>query len=133
MLQRAVTVILSKIRMQFCVPRTAAAGNATCMVWGLPKCVSRLACAGCCFYCVYLFVCLFGGMALLVQNAETVRMVAPKDKRETQSAQTNDHGRATDWTTISVNDLKAGDVVLVHQQAAARHTGIEVVEKIVEQ
>ena len=60
-------------------------------------------------------------------------MVAPRSENEASSKLAGENKSAVDWKTISVSDLKEGDVVLVHQQAAARHTGIEVVEKIVEQ
>ncbi|MEK6975996.1 MAG: 3-dehydroquinate synthase II [Candidatus Thermoplasmatota archaeon] len=47
------------------------------------------------------------GMAML-QTAETIRLVRPDGK------------------AVSVTDLRAGDQILVHQESAARHTGLPV-------
>jgi 3-dehydroquinate synthase class II len=57
-------------------------------------------------------------------------LVVPSAEPTSQQPETE---QQANWKTISVTELKPGDAVLVHQQAAARHTGIEVVERIVEQ
>lgn len=44
----------------------------------------------------------------MLQTAETIRLVR------------------ADGTTVSVTDLKAGDIILVHNEEAARHTGLPV-------
>lgn len=59
--------------------------------------------------------------SVLLQNAETVKLVAPQD------------GSPRAWRTVAVSDLSVGDeVLLLSQQSAARHTGIAVDEFIVE-
>lgn len=57
---------------------------------------------------------------ILLQNAETVALVAPNEGRGSQS------------TAIPVTSLKVGDEVLLRVQGGARHTGIEIQEFIVE-
>jgi 3-dehydroquinate synthase class II len=58
--------------------------------------------------------------SILLQNAETVRLVGPDAE--------GDAG----WRALSVVELKPGDSVFVHAQAAARHTGVEIDERVVE-
>ncbi len=53
-------------------------------------------------------------MATIVQNAETIRFVAPE-------------GRA-----ISVSSLRVGDTILVHQEEGGRHFGMRIRETITE-
>ncbi|XP_047089586.1 3-dehydroquinate synthase homolog isoform X1 [Lolium rigidum] len=60
-----------------------------------------------------------GTYSIFLQNAETVALITP-DK--------GSGGR----TAIPVTSLKVGDEVLVRKQGAARHTGIEIQEFIVE-
>lgn len=62
--------------------------------------------------------------SVILQNAETVRLVGPNEIPGNSSKK--------GWKTISVAELKEGDEIFVHEQAAARHTGIEIEEKIVE-
>lgn len=57
--------------------------------------------------------------SIFLQNAETVALITPN---------TGSSGR----TAIPVTSLKVGDEVLVRKQGAARHTGIEIQEFIVE-
>jgi len=57
-------------------------------------------------------------LSIVLQNAETVRLVSTPQGGERSS--------------IAVTQLSMGDVVLVHQQAGARHTGIAVQETIIE-
>ncbi len=53
-------------------------------------------------------------VSLIVQNAETIRMVRP------------------DGTAVSVVELKVGDTVLGHKAQSGRHFGIAVKETIIE-
>ncbi|XP_039125172.1 3-dehydroquinate synthase homolog isoform X2 [Dioscorea cayenensis subsp. rotundata] len=57
--------------------------------------------------------------SILLQNAETVGLVCPCEDKSTK-------------TVIPVTSLKVGDEVLVRVQGAARHTGIEIQEFIIE-
>lgn len=57
--------------------------------------------------------------SILLQNAETVRLVGPVD--------------ANGWRSIPVTQLQQGDELLVHLQGAARHTGVSIQEQIAEQ
>lgn len=66
-----------------------------------------------------------GSYSILLQNAETVALVAPNEG----SLGT---GHGTKSTAIPVTSLKAGDEVLLRVQGGARHTGIEIQEFIVE-
>ena len=52
--------------------------------------------------------------AALLQNAETVRLVTASGEKE---------------RVVSVSTLDVGDVVLVHLQEGARHTGLKIVEE----
>ncbi|XP_021297671.1 uncharacterized protein LOC110426708 [Herrania umbratica] len=58
--------------------------------------------------------------SILLQNAETVALVCPHK------------GNTMQKTVIPVTSLKVGDEVLLRLQGAARHTGIEIQEFIVE-
>ncbi|GMH05133.1 hypothetical protein Nepgr_006973 [Nepenthes gracilis] len=58
--------------------------------------------------------------SILLQNAETVALVAP-------SQENGSHG-----TAIPVASLKVGDQIVLRKQGEARHTGIEIQEFIVE-
>ncbi|KAH7683574.1 3-dehydroquinate synthase II protein [Dioscorea alata] len=57
--------------------------------------------------------------SIFLQNAETVGLVCPCEDKSTK-------------TVIPVTSLKVGDEVLVRVQGAARHTGIEIQEFIIE-
>ena len=61
--------------------------------------------------------------SILLQNAETVRLVAPD---ELSLASSKSAG------AVSVTELQVGAPVYVHLQGAARHTGISIQENIVE-
>ena len=87
--------------------------------------------------------------SLLVQNAETVRLVGPAASSH-QSPSTdvsfgvsaaakhgagghmNVGGEHEDWQALSVSQLHVGDRLFVRRQAAARHTGISINESITE-
>lgn len=58
--------------------------------------------------------------SILLQNAETVKLVGPCDDCK------------QGWKTVSVSELKEGDFVYVFLQNAARHTGIAIEETISE-
>ncbi|KAL8172363.1 hypothetical protein V2J09_024167 [Rumex salicifolius] len=58
---------------------------------------------------------------ILLQNAETVALVAPPQDSSTSQC-----------TAIPVTSLRVGDEVLLRLQGGARHTGIEIQEFIVE-
>ena len=62
--------------------------------------------------------------SLLLQNAETVRLVAP--------APSSGAGGEQGWRAVSVAELAVGDDVLLHRQGGARHTGIAIDEQILE-
>jgi 3-dehydroquinate synthase class II len=85
--------------------------------------------------------------SLLLQNAETVRLIGPSAhqsggrKAGADIQLTNEdfdrarqkHGEQAEWRAISVSELKPGQQVYVLRQAAARHTGISIDEFIREQ
>ena len=58
--------------------------------------------------------------SLLLQNAETVRLVGPAEHISTA------------FRAVSVSEMQVGDKVYLRQQGAARHTGIAIKESIVE-
>jgi 3-dehydroquinate synthase class II len=60
--------------------------------------------------------------AVLLQNAETVKLVGPRDKG----------GEEAEWRAVSVAQLALGDKVWVLRQPAARHTGLAVDEGVSE-
>ncbi len=67
--------------------------------------------------------------ACLLQNAETVRLVAPAEQLDLHSPSE----QMKPWRAISVAMLQQGDRVLVHRPAApARHMGIAIDEFIAE-
>ncbi len=55
-----------------------------------------------------------GPASVALQNAETIRLVRP------------------DGATMAVTDVRAGDAILVHNAAAARHAGVPVDEAVEE-
>lgn len=80
--------------------------------------------------------------SLLLQNAETVRLIGPaqslnaSDSSEAnhQSADVKteaEHGLAS-YQAVSVTELQVGQTVYLHLQGAARHTGISINETIIE-
>lgn len=86
--------------------------------------------------------------SLLVQNAETVRLVGPAAAANgmsvpaagSRTAAASGHATGSDtedgapsWRAASVSELAVGDSLFVLRQAAARHTGISVQESITEQ
>ena len=86
--------------------------------------------------------------SLLVQNAETVRLVGPAlaagdlpaqrmsgrpAASMSQATEVDNEDAADDWRAASVSELRVGDSLFVLRQAAARHTGISVQESITEQ
>lgn len=84
--------------------------------------------------------------SILLQNAETVKLVGPVDAQpsstsasstsgsEGNKSSTGDQvqGGKGDWKAISVSQLSAGDLVYVLVQEGARHTGISIEESISE-
>lgn len=58
--------------------------------------------------------------SVILQNAETVKLVGPVD------------ADAGSWQTLPVTDMAAGDVVLVRRSAAGRHMGMAVQEQLSE-
>lgn len=62
-----------------------------------------------------------GRHSIMLQNAETVRLIGPLQE---QSASSSD--------AVSVTELQIGQLVYLHLQDAARHTGISIEEHIVE-
>ena len=72
--------------------------------------------------------------SLLLQNAETVRLVGPANGQTPGQAGAKDGvecGQAS-WRAVSVSEMQVGDKVFLRQQGAARHTGISINESIVE-
>lgn len=59
--------------------------------------------------------------SIMLQNAETVRLISPKQERPAFSSD-----------AVSVTELQVGQHVYLHLQDAARHTGISIKEQIVE-
>lgn len=62
--------------------------------------------------------------AILLQNAETVKLVGPYHDTAQNPNQT--------WKSISMADIELGDEIFVLCQAGARHTGVAIEESIVE-
>jgi 3-dehydroquinate synthase class II len=70
--------------------------------------------------------------SLLLQNAETVRLVAPAAAAPSSNGGGGGGGEPA-WRAVSVAELAVGDAVLLHRaQGGARHTGIAIDEQIVE-
>ena len=76
--------------------------------------------------------------SLLLQNAETVRLVGPAESSSTvfEAGEKRDeegkNDEAAAWRAVSVSEMQVGDKVYLRQQGAARHTGISIEESIVE-
>lgn len=77
--------------------------------------------------------------SLLLQNAETVRLVGPSEAQpalhESRHVTAESSGAAHDgmsvkWHVISVSELHVGQCVFIRRQGAARHTGISIDEFI---
>ncbi|BDA42244.1 3-dehydroquinate synthase [Coccomyxa sp. Obi] len=77
--------------------------------------------------------------SLLLQNAETVRLVGPSESqpplRESrpmtvESSAAAEDGMGIRWQAISVSELHVGQLVYIRRQGAARHTGISIDEFI---
>lgn len=65
--------------------------------------------------------------SILLQNAETVKLLGPKDSRNGGGI-----NKGKEWRTISVAEIAPGDEVYVLVQNAARHTGVSIEESITE-
>ena len=59
--------------------------------------------------------------SIMLQNAETVRLISPQQERSVFSSD-----------AVSVTELQVGQPVYLHLQDPARHTGISINEQIVE-
>lgn len=73
--------------------------------------------------------------SLLLQNAETVRLVGPSNENSSSSEEADSKSSPSSeagWRAIPVSQLKIGDKLYVRQQDGARHTGISINESIVE-
>lgn len=80
--------------------------------------------------------------SLLLQNAETVRLIAPADAtidgtssvsaQQTTGNVLGDAAGQLTYQAVSVTDLQLGQAVYLHLQDAARHTGISINESIIE-
>ena len=72
--------------------------------------------------------------SLLLQNAETVRLVGLASNTQSSGQAVNDRKESSQasWRAMSVSQLQVGDKVYLRQQGAARHTGISIDERIVE-
>jgi 3-dehydroquinate synthase class II len=80
--------------------------------------------------------------SLLLQNAETVRLVCPLTSSGSSSgghatgSGSGGGGGAAEaglgWAAVSVSELAPGQQLLVLQQGAARHTGVAIEESITE-
>ena len=74
--------------------------------------------------------------SLLLQNAETVRVVGPSESQpalhESRPVTAESSGAADGvrWQAISVSELHVGQSVFIRRQGAARHTGISIDEFI---
>jgi 3-dehydroquinate synthase class II len=72
--------------------------------------------------------------SILLQNAETVKLVGPNKATNIGDGDSGGNIKYTkkDWKTISVSALCSGDEVFVLVQNAARHTGVSIEEFITE-
>lgn len=73
--------------------------------------------------------------SLLLQNAETVRLVGPASTSQSSEQAAGDdtrEGSPASWRSIPVSEVEVGNKVLLRKQGAARHTGISINESIVE-
>lgn len=62
--------------------------------------------------------------SILLQNAETVRLVGPGK---------GSAGEANlPWHSTSVTDLREGERVFIHRTTTARHTGVAIKEHVIE-
>lgn len=68
--------------------------------------------------------------SVLLQNAETVRVVGPASSSSGSSG--GGSGSSSAWRAVSVSQLAAGDQLYVLRQAGARHTGVAIEESITE-
>ena len=68
--------------------------------------------------------------SILLQNAETVKVVGP-DRNSKNNNSSSNNGRKS-WRAISVSELKQGDELYVYVQGGARHTGVSIEESITE-
>jgi 3-dehydroquinate synthase class II len=71
--------------------------------------------------------------SLLLQNAETVRLVGPSGEppsRVLGGSAAEGEQPSAGWQAVSVSELQVGQAVYVRRQAAARHTGISIEEFI---
>ena len=66
--------------------------------------------------------------SILLQNAETVRLVGPATVHGDGGSAKQVNG----WRAVSVSELKEGAQLYVLRQDGARHTGISISEQIVE-
>jgi 3-dehydroquinate synthase class II len=78
-------------------------------------------------------------ISTLLQNAETVRLIGPAPGGSGSGSGGNGSGSGSGsgsggakWRAVSVSELAEGDEVFVLEQAAARHTGIAIEERISE-
>lgn len=76
---------------------------------------------------------------MLLQNAETVKLVGPRwggDGEQEDENDDEDGGGGTEeegyWRAVSVAQLAPGDRVYVLRQPAARHTGLAIDEGVSE-
>ena len=67
--------------------------------------------------------------SILLQNAETVKLVGPASSSAGGSSNAGGGGA---WRAVAVSELAAGDEVCVLVQGGARHTGISIEESITE-
>jgi len=83
--------------------------------------------------------------SILLQNAETVRLIGPRMTMPSVSNMEDESGRSqtpqqsdvsgsqqAQPDAVSVSELQIGQPVYLHLQGAARHTGISIQENIVE-
>ena len=73
--------------------------------------------------------------SLLLQNAETVRLVGLASTSQPPKQAAGDGGEddsQASWRAVSVSEMRVGNKVFLRQQGAARHTGISINESIVE-
>ena len=85
--------------------------------------------------------------SILLQNAETVRLIGPghaqsgasgqhssqqTDPEASGSTVSAEEEQQAQSDAVSVSELQTGRLVYLHLQGSARHTGISIQEKIVE-
>jgi 3-dehydroquinate synthase class II len=68
--------------------------------------------------------------SIILQNAETVKLVGPARPQRTIDSKRSEDAAAAEWRAIAVTDLAAGDALLVRRSEVGRHLGTAVHETL---